>query len=114
MVAVANTVGMHDSASTAAAEQRFYRTIFEGTSEAIVVLDEHGRVLQMNRAARDLRGVDAARVFGSEAGEASRAAEVDVVRAEAQASGHASLEMRLPGPTAQPGRGRVLRLDASA
>ncbi len=41
----------------------FFRSLFEHSSEATVVLDAEGNVAVMNRAARTLRGVDVAGLF---------------------------------------------------
>ncbi len=43
--------------------QRLYRLVFEQSSEATVVVDDDGRVLLANRAARELPFVDIEQLF---------------------------------------------------
>jgi two-component system cell cycle sensor histidine kinase/response regulator CckA len=90
-------------------EQRLYRLIYEHSLDATVVVDDDGRVLMMNRAARALPGVDVERLFRWSL---ERDPDLTAFRAQLRVGGRASGEVRV----APPGKGtdRVLALEGRA
>jgi len=79
-------------------EQRLYRLIFEHSSDAIVVLDDDGRVLLMNRAARALPGVDVDALFRWSI---ERDHDLTSFRAQLRVGGKACGEIRVPNAEGQ-------------
>jgi hypothetical protein len=72
-----------------------YRGFFERAPEATVIVDDRGRAILANAAARTLSGVDVARFFQSPlAGEGA----LDELRAELRAAGRARREVRATTP----------------
>jgi hypothetical protein len=74
-------------------DQRLYRLIFEHSSDPTVVVDDDGRVLLMNRAARELPGLDVERLF---VWTPQRDAELTSFRAQLRVGGRASGEIGAP------------------
>jgi PAS domain S-box-containing protein len=54
---------MRDEPSSSWSEPRLHRLMYEHSSDPIVVIDDDGRMLSANRAARELPGVDIERLF---------------------------------------------------
>ncbi len=73
-------------------QQRIYRLLFEHAWEATVVVDDAGRVLLSNRAARELPGVDVERLF---CWSPCRDAELTSFRASLRVGGRGTCELRL-------------------
>jgi signal transduction histidine kinase/CheY-like chemotaxis protein len=88
-------------------ESHLYRSVFEHSTCATVVLDEHGRVVAKNRAARELAGVDVDALF---AAASAHATELATFRAELRMRGRARAELTLEAA----GGVRQLVLNASA
>jgi PAS domain S-box-containing protein len=72
--------------------ERLYRLILENATDAIAIFDDAGTLLQRNRAARQLRGIDVARL----ADFAAHPGDISAFHAELRARGRAQLELRLP------------------
>jgi PAS domain S-box-containing protein len=82
-------------------ETELYRLIFETSCDAIVVLDEDGTLLEANRSARELRGVDVARLLASPA---EHGVNLDAFRAAMRTTGRAFTELRIATDERRPRR----------
>jgi PAS domain-containing protein len=89
-------------------QQRIYRLLFEHAREATVVVDDEGRVLLSNRAARELPGVDVERLLRWSP---CRDAELMSFRAALRVGGRASCEIDV---AAEGKRRRRLALEGNA
>jgi len=99
---------MRDDPSSSWSEPRLHRLIYEHSSDPIVVIDDDGRLLSANRAARELPGVDIERLF---LWTPHRDAEFASFRAQLRVGGRGVAELRLPDGE---GGGRVLALEGRA
>ncbi|HEY1694733.1 MAG TPA: ATP-binding protein [Polyangiaceae bacterium] len=99
---------MRDATSQGGSEARLHRLIFEHCSDAIVVIDDDGRLLAANRAARALPGVDVDRLF---LWTPQRDPELASFRAQLRVGGRGTAELRLREPD---GAARVLALEGRA
>jgi PAS domain S-box-containing protein len=79
-------------------QQRLYRLVFENAADATVVVDDDGRLVMANRAARDLGFVHAEQLFRWSP---NREPELMSFRAQLRVGGRASceLDVRAPGGT---------------
>jgi signal transduction histidine kinase/CheY-like chemotaxis protein len=73
---------------------RLYRLSFEFSPDPTVVIDDDGRVILANPAARELPGVDLVRLF---AGQTAQAADVIAFLEQLRATGRAVAEVRILG-----------------
>ena len=99
---------MRDDPSSSWSEPRLHRLIYEHSSDPIVVIDDDGRLLSANRAARELPGVDIERLF---LWTPHRDADLASLRAQLRVGGRGVAELRLPDGE---GGGRVLALEGRA
>jgi PAS domain S-box-containing protein len=97
---------MRDDPSSSWSEARLHRLIFEHASDPTVVIDDDGRVLSANRAARELPGVDIERLF---LWTQERDAELASLRAQLRVGGRGVAELRVTDGDA--GGGRVFALE---
>jgi PAS domain-containing protein len=74
-------------------ELRMYRLIFEHCPQALVVVDDDGRVLLHNRRARTLADLDLEALFRS------HDADVQAFRAKLRVGWHATCDVKVQGPT---------------
>jgi two-component system cell cycle sensor histidine kinase/response regulator CckA len=88
-------------------EPKLLRLIFEHSSDATVVVDDDGRVLLQNRAARELDGIDVEQLF---VWAPERDADMTSFRAQLRVGGRASGEIRMQVG----GRVRWIALDGKA
>ena len=86
-------------------EKRLRRLVTERGGEAVVVVDDDGRVLMMSNAARDLAGVDVLRLF------LERNSDVHSFRAQLRVGWNASCQASVQG---QDGVTRRLALEGRA
>jgi PAS domain S-box-containing protein len=99
---------MRDDPSSSWSEPRLHRLIYEHSSDPVVVIDDDGRLLSANRAARELPGVDIERLF---LWTPHRDADLASLRAQLRVGGRGVAELRLPDGE---GGGRVLALEGRA
>lgn len=84
---------------TLAAERALFRTLLEGLDEAVLALDDSGRVVSMNRAARDLLGVEDS-ALGQPLARVTRDPGIlDLVAAVQESGEAASAELAIRRPT---------------
>jgi PAS domain S-box-containing protein len=83
---------MRDDPSSSWSEARLHRLIFEHSSDPTVVIDDDGRLLSANRAARELHGVDVERLF---LWTPHRDAELASLRAQLRVGGRGVAELRV-------------------
>jgi signal transduction histidine kinase len=88
--------------------QRFYRLIFEHASDATVVVDDDGRVILSNRAARELAFVNVEQMFRGSPG---RDPELTSFRAQLRVGSRASCELDVRPAT---GSARRIELEGRA
>ncbi len=99
---------MRDDPSSSWSEARLHRLIYEQSSDPTVVIDDDGRLLSANRAARELPGVDVESLF---LWTPHRDAELASLRAQLRVGSRGVAELRLPGTE---GGGRILALEGRA
>jgi PAS domain S-box-containing protein len=92
---------MRDEPSSSWSEPRLHRLIYEHSSDPIVVIDDDGRMLSANRAARELPGVDVEKLF---LWTPQRDPELTSLRAQLRVGGRGVAELRLPGADGESGR----------
>jgi two-component system cell cycle sensor histidine kinase/response regulator CckA len=88
-------------------EPKLLRLIFEHSTDPTVVIDDDGRVLLQNRAAREMKGVDLERLF---VWAPERDADMASFRAQLRVGGRASGEIQVPVD----GRARWIALEGRA
>ncbi len=82
-------------------QQRLIRILFEHATEATVVVDDDGRLILANRAAREIRGVDVETLFRWAP---DRPPELTSLRAQLRVGGRASCELDFTAPGSVPRR----------
>ncbi len=100
---------MQDDVCSQVPEHRLLRLVFENACEAIAVVNDDGRLIMANRAARELRAFDPERFF---AWRAERDPTLASLRAQLRVSGRGSVEVRVEGTPAD--GTRVLALEGRA
>ncbi|MGH7293396.1 MAG: hybrid sensor histidine kinase/response regulator [Polyangiaceae bacterium] len=99
---------MRDDSSASWSEARLHRLIFESASDAIVVVDDDGKLLAANRAARELPGVELDSLF---VWSPRRDPELASLRAQLRVGGRGAAELKLRDAA---GIDRVLALEGRA
>lgn len=99
---------MRDDPSASWSEHRLHRLIFEHSSDAIAVIDDDGRLLAANRAARALPDVDVERLF---LWTPQRDPDLTSLRAQLRVGGRGAVELRLRNAD---GGTRLLSLEGRA
>lgn len=92
---------MRDEPSSSWSEPRLHRLVYEHSADPIVVIDDDGRMLSANRAARELAGVDVEKLF---LWTPQRDPELTSLRAQLRVGGRGVAELRLPGGDGETGR----------
>jgi PAS domain S-box-containing protein len=97
---------MQDALPASWSEHRLLRLIFEHASDAVAVVDDDGRLVMANRAAREMCGLDVERLF---VWTADRDPELTSLRAQLRVGNRGTAELRLP--RAKGGGTRTLALE---
>ena len=99
---------MRDDSAGSWSEGRIHRLIFEHSSEALAVIDDDGRLVMANLAARALPGIDVERFF---VWAGARDAELASLRAQLRVGGRGAVTLRVHTATAGD---RVVSLEGRA
>jgi PAS domain S-box-containing protein len=100
---------MQDAFPPSWPEHRLLRLIFEHASDAVAVVDDDGRLVMANRAAREMCGLDVERMF---VWTADRDPELTSLRAQLRVGGRGAAELRLSHPA--DGGSRAIALEGRA